>query len=71
VSKLRLDPDRFIDDVRPLKVAVVGAGLAGINAGILLPKKVPRGQLTILEKSRDVVRSFRPLVYCHATLDKS
>ena len=63
VSKLQLDPNRFIDDVRPLKVAVVGAGLAGINAGIILPAKVPGVKLTILEKNRDVVRSLIPFIY--------
>jgi hypothetical protein len=31
------------------------AGLAGINAGILLPAKVPGIQLTIFEKNEDVV----------------
>lgn len=37
------------------KVAVIGAGMSGITAGILLPKKVPGIQLTILEKNHDVV----------------
>ena len=55
VSKHQLDPNRFIDDVRELRVAVVGAGLSGINAGILLPAKVPGINLTILEKNQDVV----------------
>ena len=44
-----------IDDVRTLKVTVIGAGLAGILAGILLPIKVPGIDLTILEKNADVV----------------
>lgn len=51
--------DRFIDEPRPLKVAVVGGGLAGILAGILLPAKVPNIQLTIYEKNADFV-SFTP-----------
>ena len=55
ISKLRLDGSHFIDQVRPLKVAVIGAGLAGINAGILLPAKVPGIKLTIFEKNSDVV----------------
>jgi protoporphyrinogen oxidase len=42
--------------VRELKVAVVGAGLAGITAGVLLPAKVPGIKLTIFEKNNDVVR---------------
>ena len=53
-SALELE-DHFIDDVRSLKVVVIGAGLAGILAGILLPVKVPNIQLTILEKNHDVV----------------
>lgn len=47
--------ERPIDEVRPLKVAVIGAGLTGITAGILLPIKVPCIKLTILEKNSDVV----------------
>lgn len=37
--KLQLH-DRHIDEPRPLKVAVIGAGIAGITAGALLPVKV-------------------------------
>jgi hypothetical protein len=55
VSRLKLDRDHSIDQVRPLKVAVIGAGLSGINAGILLPAKVPGIDLVIFEKNRDVV----------------
>ncbi len=47
--------DRYIDEPRPLKVAVIGGGLAGILAGVLLPAKVPGIQLTIYEKNRDFV----------------
>lgn len=43
-------------DVTPeLKAIVVGAGIAGINAGILLPRKVPGLTLIIYEKTSDVV----------------
>ncbi|KAK5120787.1 hypothetical protein LTR85_005853 [Meristemomyces frigidus] len=42
-----------IDEVRELKVAIVGGGLSGITAGILLPAKVPGIQLTIFEKNAD------------------
>ncbi|EFX00603.1 flavin-binding monooxygenase [Grosmannia clavigera kw1407] len=45
--------DRFIDEPRPLRVAVIGGGLTGITAGILLPAKVPGIQLTIYEKNED------------------
>ncbi|KAI0421659.1 hypothetical protein F5X98DRAFT_370787 [Xylaria grammica] len=34
--------EHTIDDVRPLRVAVVGAGIGGINPGILFPAKMPR-----------------------------
>ncbi|KAF1943940.1 FAD/NAD(P)-binding domain-containing protein [Clathrospora elynae] len=54
VSRLQFDPSHCIDHVRELKVAVIGAGLAGINAGILLPAKVPGVKLTIYEKNSDV-----------------
>jgi hypothetical protein len=37
------------------QVAVIGAGLAGITAGALLPAKVPGIQLTIFEKNPEVV----------------
>ena len=47
--------ERFIDEPRSLRVAVIGGGLAGILAGILLPAKVPRIDLVIYEKSGDVV----------------
>ena len=47
--------DRHADEPRELRVAVVGAGLSGILAGILLPPKVPGIKLTIFEKNADVV----------------
>jgi hypothetical protein len=56
-SNMRLG-DHSIDDVRSLKVVIIGAGLSGILAGILLPVKVPKIQLTILEKNEDVVSSM-------------
>lgn len=46
---------RHIDEPRELRVAVVGAGMSGILAGILLPIKVPNIKLTIFEKNADVV----------------
>lgn len=46
-----------IDDVRPLRVAVIGSGLSGVLAGVLLPAKVPNIQLTIFEKNHEVVSS--------------
>lgn len=46
--------DHPIDQGRSLKVAVIGAGLSGITAGVLLPAKVPGVDLTIFEKNADV-----------------
>jgi protoporphyrinogen oxidase len=42
-----------------VQVAVIGAGIAGITAGVLLPIKVPGVQLTIFDKNSDVVRKSR------------
>lgn len=39
---------------------MIGAGIAGINAGILLPIKVPGIELTIFEKNKDVVSLIIP-----------
>jgi hypothetical protein len=44
-----------VDEVRKLKVAVIGAGLSGILASVLLPIKVPGIELTIFEKNADIV----------------
>lgn len=55
ISKLQLDSNHCIDHVKEIKVAVIGAGLAGINAGMILPHKVPGLKLTIFEKNEDVV----------------
>lgn len=39
------------------QVAVIGAGISGITAGVFLPVKVPGIDLTIFEKNADVVSS--------------
>lgn len=65
ISTLRL-PDHHIDDIRSLRVVVIGAGIAGITAGILLPAKVPKIQLTILEKNEEVVST-----HCTALIIRS
>lgn len=44
-----------IDEVRPIKVGVIGAGLAGVTAGALLPAKLPGLDLRIYDKNADVV----------------
>lgn len=46
--------ERPVDQHRELKVAVIGGGLSGITAGILLPKKVPNINLTIIEKNGEL-----------------
>ncbi|PWY77689.1 flavin-binding monooxygenase [Aspergillus eucalypticola CBS 122712] len=43
-----------IDELRPIKVGVIGAGLAGITAGALLPAKLPGLDLRIYEKNSGV-----------------
>lgn len=58
-SALQLE-NHPIDQVRSLRVAVIGAGLAGITAGALLPAKVPGIKLRIYEKNSDVVSSSAP-----------
>lgn len=50
--------ERFIDEPRPLRLAIIGGGLAGILAGILLPAKVPALTLVIYEKNEDFVRKM-------------
>ncbi|OAA70650.1 Flavin monooxygenase-like protein [Cordyceps fumosorosea ARSEF 2679] len=55
--------DRYIDEPRPLKVAVIGGGLAGILAGVLLPVKVPGIQLTIYEKNKDLGGTWLENIY--------
>lgn len=44
-----------VDEVRRLRVAVVGAGISGIVAGIFLPEKVPNIDLVIYERNDDIV----------------
>ncbi|KAL2814123.1 hypothetical protein BJX63DRAFT_431525 [Aspergillus granulosus] len=43
-----------IDEVRSIKVGVIGAGLSGITAGVLLPAKLPGLDLRIYDKNADV-----------------
>ena len=53
-----------IDEVRELKVAVIGSGLTGTTASILLRAKVPGIKLTVFEKNADVV-SHRQCCKCY------
>lgn len=43
-----------IDDYRPMKVIVIGAGLSGILAGIRFPQYIQNLDLTIYDKNSDV-----------------
>lgn len=47
--------DRFLDEPRKLRVAVIGGGLSGILSGCLLPVKVPGIELVIYEKNPEFV----------------
>ena len=57
--------DRLLDEPRKLRVAIIGAGLAGITAGILLPIKVPGIELTIFVKNSDVSGVFCDFAFLH------
>ncbi|KAI0644767.1 FAD/NAD-P-binding domain-containing protein [Trametes meyenii] len=46
--------DFCVDEYKPIKVIVVGAGFSGITAGIRFPQKIPNVQLSIYEKSAGV-----------------
>ncbi|KAK7686490.1 hypothetical protein QCA50_010087 [Cerrena zonata] len=43
-----------IDEYRPLKVVIIGAGFSGITAGIRFRQYIPNIQMTIYEKNEDV-----------------
>lgn len=46
--------ERAVDQARPIKVIVIGAGISGILAGARLPQKIANLDLTIYEKNSDV-----------------
>lgn len=46
--------EKAIDDYRPIKVIVVGAGFSGVCAAIRFPQKIPNLTLTIYEKNKDL-----------------
>ncbi len=52
-SHVRVEP-RCIDEYRPLRVVVVGAGISGILAAIRLPQRIPNLSLQVYEKNADV-----------------
>ena len=43
-----------VDDYRPMKVIVIGAGLSGILAGIRFPQYIKNLDLTIYDKNTNV-----------------
>ena len=55
--------DHPIDEYRPLRVAIIGAGLSGTTAGALLPAKVPNIDLTIYEKNSDIGGTWYENIY--------
>lgn len=46
--------DRSIDDYRPIRVVVIGAGISGILASIRFPQRIPNLSLTVYEKNEDI-----------------
>ncbi|KAH7120751.1 hypothetical protein B0J11DRAFT_589497 [Dendryphion nanum] len=52
-----------IDDVRPLRVVVVGAGVSGITAAVFLPVKVPLIDLVIYERNSDIGGVWHTNIY--------
>ncbi|KAI0704079.1 FAD/NAD-P-binding domain-containing protein [Earliella scabrosa] len=46
--------DFAMDEYRPIRVAVIGAGISGIVAGVRFPQKVPNVELAIYEKDTGV-----------------
>ncbi|CZT52817.1 related to monooxigenase [Rhynchosporium secalis] len=55
--------DHPIDAPTSIRVAVIGAGLAGITAGVFLPVKVPGIDLTIFDKNGDVGGTWYENIY--------
>jgi hypothetical protein len=43
-----------IDDTRPLKVIVIGAGISGILAAIRFPRRIPNLDLVVYDKNPEV-----------------
>lgn len=47
--------EHAIDETPKLRVIVVGAGITGITAAVLLPEKVPGVDLIVYERDSDLV----------------
>lgn len=56
-SQFKLE-ERPVDQVRNIKVGIIGAGLSGITAGVLLPAKLPGLDLRIWDKNAETVGSY-------------
>ncbi|KAJ5640723.1 hypothetical protein N7528_000348 [Penicillium herquei] len=54
---------RSVDDHRPLRVVVIGAGISGILACIRLVQKIPNLDLCIYEKNADIGGTWYENVY--------
>ncbi|CAG9945695.1 unnamed protein product [Clonostachys rosea f. rosea IK726] len=61
-SPLNLE-EHPIDEYPRLRVVVVGAGISGITAGVLLPPKVPALDLVIYERNSDIGGVWHTNVY--------
>lgn len=46
--------DTSIDNFRPLRVIVIGAGFSGINVGVRIPQRLRNVDLQIYEKNSDI-----------------
>ncbi|KAL9080957.1 MAG: hypothetical protein Q9159_007463, partial [Coniocarpon cinnabarinum] len=58
--KLREHP---VENPRPLRIVIIGAGLSGIYAGIRIPERLPNITLTIYEKNGGVGGTWRENKY--------
>lgn len=43
-----------IDEARPVKVIVIGAGISGILAAIRFPRRIPNVELTVYDKNSEI-----------------
>jgi cation diffusion facilitator CzcD-associated flavoprotein CzcO len=46
--------DRSVDDMRPMRVVCIGAGISGIITAIRFSQKLPNVELRIYEKNMDI-----------------
>lgn len=47
-------PDTPVENLRALKVIVIGAGYSGVYCGIRIPEKIPNVELVIYEKNAGI-----------------